>query len=523
MNNERFNSWLENRNLAKNKESERKSIRPGLSVIDPNSIVFCKSTSVRRNFSPSNHKVWEMNNDLVVLSLDGIDMSVCLTKTTFTDFSGFLDETQMIVLQLLVKKSVFESYSYHNPCESCPFLVYYRDENSTSFHKFSYIDKAEIYYQDKLNQAVNLNWPKGGLKHGWQAITQFPRNYNFYNHCLVSNNRKQNDFNFQSVNPNVKELLRVCNGNPSRNFKSAPAEYRCLWAGMPDEQVYEARKALFDILKSLRDSETNKLAALSSTFYTLVPCWTLNKNSMIINNYTKLGSELNRLDFIEGTNNDFPKRLHFISKETKTFKLIESAIITTHGPNHLFGVRLDQVFSFDDGHKLASNAKTLLLWHGSHASCVPGNLRRGFEMPTTSGQLHGKAVYFTPCASKASKYCNVAKGSGIRMERPGVLLLCEVAVDNAEVQTVRQRYFNPCRGSTNSQTRTIHSVGRYQTSGQVVVDGTNMQVGPMKDVNKQDNYLVNYDEYAIYDKEKIKVRFVVLVKLGAEVCNNPGT
>lgn len=523
MNNEKFNSWLENRNRVKNEESKRKSIRPGLSVLDHNSKIFCKSTSVRRKLSPSNHRVWEMNNDLVVLSLDEISMSVCLTKTTFTDFTGFIDKTQMIVLQLLAKKAFFKSHSFYNPCEGCSFLVYYRDKNGASLHEFSNVDRAEMYYQDKFKQAVNLNWPKEGLKHGWQAFGQFPKNYNFYNHCLISNDRKQKVYNFQSVDLNVKELLKVCNGSPTRNFESAPAEYRRLWAGMPIEQIFEARRTLFDILKSLRDCETNRLAAFSSTFYTFVPCWMLNKNSMTINSYSKLGIELNRLDFIEGTNNDFPKRLNSISKETKTFKQIESAIITTHGPNHPFGVKLDKVFKFDDGHKLASNTKTMLLWHGCHASCVPGILRRGFEMPTTSGQLHGKAVYFTPCASKASKYCNVAKGSGIRMERPGVLLLCEVVSDNAEVKMVRQKYFNPFQGSTGSQTRTVHSVGRYQTSGRVVVEGTDMEVGPMRDVNKQDNYLVNYDEYAVYDKEKIKVRFVVLVKLGAEVCNNPGT
>ena len=172
------------------------------------------------------------------------------------------------------------------------------------------------------------------------------------------------------------------------------------------------------------------------------------------------------------------------------FKMIETAIRTTHGPNHKFELNVDKVFSFDDqdlatGHKPAvslkpasvkkpapqqkkaldlisasalksvqaadqntvpksliddhnlsknldrklsfhdNNAvsnlkpesdqepKTLLLWHGTNSTFVPGILRRGFSIPTTRGQLHGPAVYFTPCASKASKYCNAEQGSAI--------------------------------------------------------------------------------------------------------------
>ena len=52
-------------------------------------------------------------------------------------------------------------------------------------------------------------------------------------------------------------------------------------------------------------------------------------------------------------------------------------------------------------------------------------------MPTIKGQKFGEVVYFTPCVSKDSKYCNVAN-SAIKMERKGVLLLCEVDMENVE-------------------------------------------------------------------------------------------
>jgi len=485
-------------------------------------------TNLNSSLSKSKDRVWEINNKLAVLSIDGVSMSVCLTKTTFLTDSGFIDENEMIVLQLLVKKTYLKScdnskaFRSYSPCESSfsetPFIVYQRqhkkDPRSRSFHS---LDEAVNFYEKIFKQEINYNWPKQGLKYGWQ--TQIPKKYKFYNNCLIMNARQHTKFDFQSVTSHIQELLKALNGIPTKSFESAPAEYRSFWACLPEEQILEARKTLFDILKSLRDGETQNLPDFNSKFYTLLPCSMFNKNSRFIDNYTMLGNEFNRLDYIEGIKNDFPSCLRYIEKETEIYKQIKNAILTTHGPNHRFEVQLDKVYSFNDDKSLASNKKTLLLWHGTLKSCVPGILRRGFGVPTTSGQLHGKAVYFTPCTSKASKYCNVAKGSGIIKTRVGVLLLCEVGVDDAEVQMVRPRYYNPFR---DDQIRTVHSVGRYQASGQVLVDGTNMKVGPMMDVNKQDNYLVNFDEYAIYDASKVKVRFVVLIKIGTEVRRFPG-
>ena len=51
----------------------------------------------------------------------------------------------------------------------------------------------------------------------------------------------------------------------------------------------------------------------------------------------------------------------------------------------------------------------------------------------------------------------------------------------------------------------------------VKLDCIDMEVGPMKDVNKVANYLVKFDEYSIYDVGKIKIRYVVMVSIGAGV------
>ena len=302
-------------------------------------------TNPNRKLSVSTDEVWNATSkDLVVLSVNDVSMSVCLTKTTFFS-TGFLDENQIIVLQLLAKKNCLSGQLNHEPCKTCSFFVYQKNRNMTpTMCEYGTIDTAIMNFERKFKQAVSVDWPEQGLKQGWQGFTRANR---FYNNSTKFNARYSKYFNYDSLNSHVKELFKLCNGNPPRNFKSAPAEFRRLWCGMPDEQVFEARKTLFDILKCLRDGQTNELSGLSSAFYTLVPCWTTNKNTMTVNNYTKLGGEINRLDFIEGVKNDFPKRLRYVEEESEVFKMIEAAVRTTHGPNHKFELKLDKVFSFD--------------------------------------------------------------------------------------------------------------------------------------------------------------------------------
>ena len=129
--------------------------------------------------------------------------------------------------------------------------------------------------------------------------------------------------------------------------------------------------------------------------------------------------------------------------------------------------------------------------------------------------MFGQAVYFTPCVSKASKYCNVAN-SAIKMERKGVLLLCEVDMENVECKHSSGGNFRAA-----DRTSSIRGVGRYQTSGKQMLEESEIFIGPMKDENP--TAWINYDEYAVYNLNKIKVKYIVVTKFSPEISKFRGT
>ena len=66
----------------------------------------------------------------------------------------------------------------------------------------------------------------------------------------------------------------------------------------------------------------------------------------------------------------------------------------------------------------------------------------------------------------------------------------------------------------------IRAIGRYQTSDSITLEGTKIFIGPLKDENP--TAWINYDEYAIYDLNKIKVKYVVLTKFSPEISDFKG-
>ena len=376
--------------------------------------------------SLSLEKVEKDHCNMVVLRLDGQCMNAFLTTTNF-ESTGYLSSNKLIVLQLLVDKSVLtneDSFKIvaRNKLTHL-FCIYWKlknlvtRDNDEKVKYFSCVESAVHSFNEIFRSFTGYNWmEKSEIRYN-QINNR--TNIIYRHHYLKPTKRKSVDFNYDSLNSPIQELLQIVNGSPPLSYTSVPDIYKRVWANISEEHIFEARSTLFNIAFKLKDSKNRDLNInLNYNFYSLIPSGTLKKSSRVIANYTTLSSEINRLNFIEGINNNFPTKLRLLEKDSEMFKIIETAFITTHGYNHNFKISPYKVYSFDDGKVLKSEKKTLL-WHGTHKSYVPGILRQGFKLPTTMGQMFGQAVYFTPCVSKASKYCYVTN-SGMKMKRKRV-------------------------------------------------------------------------------------------------------
>ena len=462
--------------------------------------------------------------NMVVLALDGESMNAYLTNTNF-ESAGYLSTNKMKVIQLLVDRSFltvedgFQIVSKKKPKRPThPFCVYWKlkdmaiTDNHQNVEYFKCAGSAVQSFNEIFRSHTGYNWMEKSKK-SYKKINN--RSNIYHHHFLNCVKRKTVEFNYDSLSNPIQELLRIVNGIPPLSYTTVPDIYKRVWANISEENIFEARCNLFNIASKLKKSRNRDLNInLSHNFYSLIPSGTLKSCSRAITNYITLSSEINRLNFIEGINNDFPTKLTLLENDSETFKTIETAFTTTHGSNHKFKIAPHKVYSFDDG-KVLQSTKKCLLWHGTHSSYVPGILRRGFNLPTTKGQMFGQAVYFTPCVSKASKYCNVAN-SAIKMERKGVLLLCEVDMENIECKHSSGGNFRAAE-----RTSSIRGVGRYQTSGKKMLEGSEIFVGPMKDENP--TAWINYDEYAVYNLNKIKVKYIVVTKFSPEISKFRGT
>lgn len=480
----------------------------------------CLEKLSNKRFSLSSEKV-EMNcSNMAVLCIDGECMNAILTSTKFEP-SGYVSSNKLVVLQLLVDKSFtinedsFKLVSRKKKVNiSCVyFQVKYLDsrKNQENIQSFSSVASAFHNFNIIFHKFSGFNWSEKVLNAGFkQTNSVYLSQYLFMN----STTRKTDNFDYNSVSSSIKELIQLIGGNPPLSYTNAPDVYKHLWNRISNQQIFEARCILFDIANNIKDKKNRDFnIELSSDFYSLIPSGTLKEFSTIVSSYNTLSAEMNRLNFIEGFNNKYPLKLKLIENSSEIFKLIEKVFTTTHGKNHNFKISPYKIYSFEDD-KVLSSSQTRLLWHGTHLSFVPGILRRGFQLPTVTGQMFGEAVYFTPCVSKASKYCNVAQ-SAIKIERTGVLIICEVDTKDLECKSSSGRHFKAVDRESS-----IRAIGRYQTSDSIILEGTKMFIGPLKDKNP--TAWINYDEYAVYDMNKIKVKYVVVTKFSPEISDFKG-
>jgi len=130
--------------------------------------------------------------------------------------------------------------------------------------------------------------------------------------------------------------------------------------------------------------------------------------------------------------------------------------------------------------------------------------------------MFGKGVYFADIMSKSANYCYASMSDNI-----GLLLLCEVAaVPVLELTSANYQADEFCRNAGKLCTKGLGRTqpGDWQDAGKALgnesLKGCLMPKGPPKDVAGMLPYGLQYNEYIVYNTSQIRVRYLLMVKMG---------
>ncbi|KAG1749621.1 poly polymerase catalytic domain-containing protein [Suillus paluster] len=310
-----------------------------------------------------------------------------------------------------------------------------------------------------------------------------------------------------------------------------------------------------DMAKSLGGFRT-ACETLTSEYYSIIPHAFGRNRPTVIGDQELLKRELNLVDalgdmeiahkLITATINvdDNGKPLnpldaHFrslglnsmdpVARNSSEFTALSRYISDTHGQTHHFRASVLHAFRVEreaetsawlaKGYDKLAPGDRMLLWHGSRTTNFAGILKQGLriappEAPVT-GYMFGKGVYFADMMSKSANYCFASLSNQI-----GVLLLCEVAVKPfLEMNNANYSADEDCKKSKKLATKGVGMTQPtdWQDAGMALnhkeLEGVHMPKGEPSNVNPPGAYLT-YNEYIVYDPSQIRLRYLLMVKMG---------
>ncbi|CAD5230121.1 unnamed protein product [Bursaphelenchus okinawaensis] len=206
-----------------------------------------------------------------------------------------------------------------------------------------------------------------------------------------------------------------------------------------------------------------------------------------------------------------------LAKSVKAYKTIEKYLKNTHGPTHKgYKMKLKNVFELEKEGGFRSDIDNhQLLWHGSRLLNWFGILLKGLqiappEAPIT-GHMFGKGIYFADCASKSANYCDAKHGE------TGFLLLSQVALGTSqELKTAKYEASKMPEGISSTK-----GIGQMEPDSKkcefLKIDGIKVKVPLGKIIEKEnpDDYDLMYNEYIVYAREQVKLRYLVEIEFEA--------
>jgi poly [ADP-ribose] polymerase 2/3/4 len=300
-------------------------------------------------------------------------------------------------------------------------------------------------------------------------------------------------------------------------------------------QVTQGRLILTKI-KSLIDTESDDIdmfESLSSQYYSIVPC-NFGKekrlpNIDILDRYEELNCNLDALEDIimagdviklsksadssinpiDAIYNSLGVKLSMIDDDSEIFDIIKSWMRNTRGSTHSYkSMTPSIIYEVHSTNKIYESkfghyTNKTLLWHGTRMINILNIFKNGLIIkPSWSshcGSAFGDGLYFANSSSKSANYCR--DGGDI------ILLIYEVALGNMCSSTSGN--FKVDKDITNGEYDSMHGVGKQtcDPDKDIYIDDVKIPIGPL--IKTQNSGYLEYDEFIVYDKDQVHLRYVV--------------
>ena len=273
--------------------------------------------------------------------------------------------------------------------------------------------------------------------------------------------------------------------------------------------------------------------SLSSQYYSIVPC-NFGKekrlpNIDILDRYEELNCNLDALEDIimagdviklsksadssinpiDAIYNSLGVKLSMIDDDSEIFDIIKSWMRNTRGSTHSYkSMTPSIIYEVHSTNKIYESkfghyTNKTLLWHGTRMINILNIFKNGLIIkPSWSshcGSAFGDGLYFANSSSKSANYCR--DGGDI------ILLIYEVALGNMCSSTSGN--FKVDKDITNGEYDSMHGVGKQtcDPDKDIYIDDVKIPIGPL--IKTQNSGYLEYDEFIVYDKDQVHLRYVV--------------
>lgn len=206
-----------------------------------------------------------------------------------------------------------------------------------------------------------------------------------------------------------------------------------------------------------------------------------------------------------------------LEKDSVMWNHIETYIKNTHGKTHHFKVELQDIFKIERQNEKNTYDKKFgtlnnkqLLWHGSSITNFCSIFKNGLLLDPSrlgvaiTGKMFGYGIYTANAFSKSFNYCNSHVSNNI-----AALLLCEVALGTCLEKIHSDSYLSD-KSMRIHNTNSTHGKGQWVPSDHVIVDDVKIPNGKLVQQNPSNQ--LYYDEFIVYDKDQLNIKYMVIVK-----------
>ncbi|XP_073141391.1 protein ADP-ribosyltransferase PARP3-like isoform X2 [Henckelia pumila] len=208
-----------------------------------------------------------------------------------------------------------------------------------------------------------------------------------------------------------------------------------------------------------------------------------------------------------------------VEKEAHDYKMIAKYLEKTYEPVKVgeisYGVSIENVYSVELSacpslEEIKKLPNKVLLWCGTRSSNMLRHLQKGFLLAPCSlpvpGYMFGKAIVCSDAASEAARYGFTA------VDRPEGFLILAIASLGEKVTELTSTPEDSL--SLEKKKHGVIGLGRKQTDESehfMWKDDVKVPCGRLIP-SEHKNSPLEYNEYAIYDPQKVTIRFLVAVK-----------